>query len=344
VRMTKPRAFEDETTTSVDMIAVLAARRRIASWIRRTPLVRSSWLSAACGADVRMKLESLQVTHSFKARGAFNAALMLREGAGAGPRPRLVTASSGNHGRALAHAAQVLGLECVVFAPADTPMTKLRAIREAGAELRADAPDYDEAETAAKAFAAEQGAAYVSPYADPRIVAATGTIGLEIVEDHPDVEFVLVPLGGGGLVSGMATALKAIRPDIRVIGVEAELNPAFHTIRAQGRMATIPLRSTLAEALGGNVDPSSLTIDLVERLVDDIVLVGETDIATMVADLVEHEHLVAEGAGAIAAAAIAAKRLDVRGRNAVVVVSGGNIDRSRLAALLAPDGARRATS
>jgi threonine dehydratase len=317
----------------VDVLDVLKARQRIAPWIRRTPLASSSWLSAACGADVRLKLECLQVTHAFKARGAFNAALTLRD---ANLVPRLVTASSGNHGRALAYAAQALGLDCLVFAPADTPATKLNAIRACGAELCADARDYDEAERRAKAFAVEHQAAYISPYDDARIVAGTGTIGLEIIEDDPGVEVVLVPLGGGGLVGGIATALKAVRPGVRVIGVEAELNPAFHTIHARGRFEAIPTHATLADGLGGNVDPDSITLDLVERLVDDIVLVGERAIGAAISDLVAHEHLVVEGAGAVAVAALASDQVDVAGRSVAVIVSGGNIDRSRLATLLAP--------
>jgi threonine dehydratase len=337
------------TARLVEMTAILAARQRIAPWIRRTPLVRSTWLSDACGADVRLKLESLQVTHSFKARGAFNAALTLREQhaqsaregshaqsdrAGTPAQPRLVAASSGNHGRALANAAQALGLPCIVYAPASTPATKLHAIRAAGAELRTTR-DYDAAEAEAKAFAAAQpDAVYVSPYDDPLIVAGTGTIGLDIIEEHPDVDVILVPVGGGGLISGVATAAKSIKPDVRVIGVEAEMNPALHTVRRHGRGATIPARDTLADALAGNVDPDSLTLDIVDRFVDDIVLVSEDAIAATLADIVDREHVVVEGGGAVAPAALATNRVDVRGKQVVAIVSGGNIDRTRLAFLL----------
>jgi threonine dehydratase len=328
-----------ETRKQVDLAAVRAARERIAPFVRRTPLVASTWLSELAGADVRLKLESLQVTQAFKARGAFNAALTIRErggdGEGAVPPTRLVTASTGNHGRALATAARAAGLSCVVFAPASTPATKQNAIRSAGAELRAVYPGYDEAEAAALEFAASDGAAYVSPYNDPLIVAGTGTIALEIHDDQPDIDTILVPVGGGGLISGIATAIKALRSDIRVIGVEAARNPVFHTIRAKGRDATIDIHPTLADALGGNVEPGSITIELVERLVDDIVLVEEDAIAAAIGALVENDRVVTEGAGAIAAAAIASKRVDVAGRKVAVVVTGGNIDRAKLAALLA---------
>lgn len=329
---------------AVDLEAVRAARQRIAPYVRRTPLVASTWLSELAGADVRLKLESLQVTQAFKARGAFNAALTIRDrgsdrGGAHGSEPGdevrgVVTASTGNHGRALATAARAAGLSCIVFAPASAPATKQQAIRAAGAELRADYPGYDEAEAAALAFAAKNGAVYVSPYNDPLIVAGTGTIGLEVLDERPDIDTILVPIGGGGLISGIATAVKALRSDVRVIGVEAARNPVFHTMRAKGPDAMLDIQPTLADALGGNVEQGSITIDIVQRLVDEIVLVEEDAIASAVVALVENDRVVAEGAGAIAAAAIASKRVDVTGRKVAVLVTGGNIDRAKLAALL----------
>ena len=278
------------------------------------------------------------MTQAFKARGAFNAALAIRDRAArasGGDAPRLVTASTGNHGRALATAARAAGLSCVVFAPASTAATKQNAIRAAGADLRAVYPGYDEAEADALAFASSNGAVYVSPYNDPLIIAGTGTIGLEIHDDYPDFDTILVPIGGGGLISGIAIAIKALRRDVRVIGVEAARNPVFHTMRAKGPDATIDIQPTLADALGGNVEQGSITIDIIQRLVDDIVIVEEDAIAAAVGALVENDRVVTEGAGAIAAAAIASKRVDVTGRKVAVLVTGGNIDRAKLAALLA---------
>jgi threonine dehydratase len=330
-----------ETRKQVDLEAVRAARQRIAPYVRRTPLVASTWLSELAGADIRLKLESLQVTQAFKARGAFNAALTIRERAnsrdgdgGGGEMPRLVTASTGNHGRALATAARAAGLSCTVFAPSGTPATKQNAIRAAGAELRTDYPGYDEAEAEALAFASRDGAVYVSPYNDPLIIAGTGTIGLEIHDDYPNFDTILVPIGGGGLISGIATAVKALHSDVRVIGVEAARNPVFHTMRTKGPDATLDIRPTLADALGGNVEQGSITIDIVQRLVDEIVLVEEDAIAAAIGALVENDRVVTEGAGAIAAAAIASKRVDIAGRKVAVLVTGGNIDRAKLAALL----------
>jgi threonine dehydratase len=318
---------------------VFEAKRRIAPWIRRTPLLPSDWLSRACGARVALKLESLQPTHAFKVRGAFNAALTMREESetrahGAAP-PRLVTASTGNHGRALSHVAQVLGLECVVFAPASTPAVKLEAIRRAGATLIADARSYDEAEASALRYAADHQMTFLSPYNDARLVAATGTIAAEICEDDPLVDVIVVPVGGGGLISGVALAAKAIKRGVRVIGVEAAHNPVMSTARARGVIANIDVQPTLADAISGNNDPQTITFDYIQRLVDDIVLVSEEEIAAAIRDLAGQDHLVAEGAGAVGAAALVAKRIDVSGRNVAIVVSGGNIDRTRLATVLA---------
>ena len=323
-----------ETREQVDLAAVRAARERIAPYVRRTPLVASSWLSELAGADVRLKLESLQVTQAFKARGAFNAALTIRERSRerGGEAPRLVTASTGNHGRALATAARAAGLSCVVFAPAGTPATKQNAIRAAGAELRAEFPGYDEAEAEALAFAAQHGAVYVSPYNDPLIVAGTGTIGLEILDDHPDVDTILVPVGGGGLISGIATAIKALRPDVRVIGVEAARNPVFHTMRAKGLDATHRHPADAGRCAGRErrawrASPSTSSTASSTTSSSST----KTPSPRPSARFVEHDRVVTEGAGAIAAAAIASKRVDVAGRKVVVVVTGGNIDRAKLA-------------
>jgi len=315
------------------MIDVLRARRRIAPHIRRTPLVRSTWLSDAATASVSLKLESLQTSSSFKSRGAFNAVIARIERA-EGPPRRLVTASAGNHGRALAAAAEAFRLPLVVFTPAEAPKTKLDAIRRHGATLRAEGRDYDDAERMAKAFARETGAEFVSPYNDRDVVAGAATIALELFEDAPDLDTLVVPIGGGGLIGGVAQTAKAIRPDVDVIGVEVEASCAFQTSVRAGRLVEIVPGETLADGLGGNPDPETITFELIQRFVDRIVTVSEADLAAAVVGLVEHEHLVAEGAGAAATAAIAGRRVRVEGRRVAAIVTGSNIDRARLASLL----------
>jgi threonine dehydratase len=331
------------TTQPVTMRDVLAARQRITPWVRRTPLVQSEWLSRVCGTPVALKLESMQPTHSYKVRGAFNAALSLRAVEG-GSGVRLVTASTGNHGRALSYATQALGLGCVVFAPATTPAVKLDGIRRAGATLMADAPNYDEAEADAMRYAAEQAEThggdamrvrFLSGYNDPLLIAATGTIAVEIYEDDPLVDVIVVPVGGGGLISGIALAAKAINPRVRVIGVEAANNPAMSTARARGFVANIDILPTLADAVGGNNDPQTITFEYMQRFVDDIVQVSEAEIAAAVRDLAGYDHIVAEGGGAVTSAALAAKRIDISGGQRVAaIVSGSNIDRERFASIV----------
>jgi threonine dehydratase len=315
------------------LVDVLRARQRIAPCVRRTPLVGSAWLSDAAGARVSLKLESLQISNSFKSRGAFNAVIARLE-RGMDRTAGLVTASAGNHGRALAAAAETFGLPLVVFTPADAPATKLAAIRRHGAELRAAARDYDEAEREAKVFATETGGEFVSAYSDPDVIAGAATIALEVFEDAPDTDTLLVPIGGGGLVSGVACAAKALTPRCDVIGVEAEASCAFQTSIRAGKLVEIVPGDTLADGLGGNPDPETITFGSIQRFVDGIVTVSEADLSAAVVGLVEAEHLIAEGAGAAATAALVGGRAAVAGRTVVVIVSGANIDRTRLALLL----------
>jgi threonine dehydratase len=316
------------------LIEVLRARRRIVPYLRRTPLVDSPWLSQLAGAQVSLKLESLQLSGSFKSRGAFNAIIARLEG-GAARDQQIVTASAGNHGRALAAAAEVFHVPLVVFTPADAPQTKLSAIRRHGADLRAEARDYDHAELLAKKFAEEHGAPFISPYNDPDVVAGAGTIALEIFEDAPNVDAIVAPIGGGGLISGIAAAARAIAPAHRSIGVEVEASHAFLTSIRAGRIVTVTPGPTLADGLGGNLDPQTITFGLIQQNVDQIVTISEPDLASAMTGLVEYEHVVAEGAGAAATAAIVGRRLALDGRRVAVIVSGSNIDRARLTSVLA---------
>jgi threonine dehydratase len=316
------------------LVDVFAARRRIAPYVRRTPLAQSPWLSDLAAADVALKLESSQVSNAFKARGAFNAVIALLERGQAAP-TEIVTASAGNHGRGLAAAAETFHLPLIVFTPADAPKTKLAAIERHGAVLRAEAPDYDAAERMAKAFAAQSGAEFISAYSDPDVIAGAATVALEIFEDKPATDMLIVPIGGGGLISGMALVAKAINPACQVIGIELDVSCAFQTSVRAGKLVEIVAGPSLADGLGGNPDPETITFAYIQRLVDRIDTVSEADLAAAIAGLVAHEHVVAEGAGAAATAALVGRRTDARGRRVAAVVSGSNIDASRLAAVLA---------
>jgi threonine dehydratase len=309
----------------VDLDDIYAAAERIAALTFQTPLRISEWLSTGA-ANVFFKLETVQPTCSYKIRGAFNAVQRL---AAEGPTDqRLVTASAGNHGRALAYAAAIFDIPLVVFIAADAPRAKVDAIARSGAQLRPCA-DYDEAEQQAKAFAAESGDIFVSPYSHPDVIAGAGTIGLELAEQQPDLDAVVVPIGGGGLISGIGIALEALSPSTRLIGVEVRASCPFTSSLAAGRLVTIEVGPSLADGLTGNLDPETITLDIVRELVDEIVVVEEDELRRALAEVVSHEHVMIEGAAAAGAAALLSGKIP-RAGNVAVILSGANIDAQRL--------------
>lgn len=312
-------------------IDIYDARRRLERHLQPTPLLQSHWLSSIADGQVFLKIESLNLTSSFKIRGALNAALRLIEGEGRrealSPRElTMVTASAGNHGRALALAAELLGMACVVFTPATAPEAKKNAIRRHGAVLHGECADYDSAERQAREYAAAEGGIYVSPYNHPDVIAGAGTIGLEIVERMPAFDVVVIPLGGGGLASGMGLAIKAAAPHVTVVGVEVEASSPFTLSLEAGRIMEITPRQSLADGLTGNLEAGSITFPLVKQVVDYVVTVGEDDLARAMKGLATEERLIVEGAGAAATAAIMAGRASAPGQRVVAMVSGGNVD------------------
>ena len=309
---------------------IAAARDRIRGVVFETPLRHSPWLSSDA-ATVLCKIETIQPTSSYKIRGAFNAARCLAESSD-GAKPRLVTASAGNHGRALAHAARTLGLPLVVFIAANAPRAKIDAIRAAGADLR-ECADYDAAERQAKAYAATGDAVFVSPYAHPDVIAGAGTIGLELLEQTPRLDAVVVPIGGGGLISGIGIAIKALSPSTRVVGVEVAASSPFTRSLQAGRIVPIDVAPSLADGLTGNLDPDTITFEIVRSVVDEIVVVDEPALRGALAGVVTHEHLVIEGAAAAGPAAILARRGELSGTVAVIL-TGANIDADRLVEVL----------
>jgi threonine dehydratase len=221
-----------------------------------------------------------------------------------------------------------------VFTPANAAKTKLDAIKRHGAALRAEGRDYDDAERMAKQFAIETGAAFISPYNDADVIAGAGTVACEIFEDAPDVDMLVLGVGGAGLISGMGTVARHLKPAARVIGVEVEASCAFQTSFRAGHLVEIVPGATLADGLGGNPDPETITFGIVQRVVDDIVTVDEGELAHGIAGLVTAEHLIAEGAGAVGTAALLAKKIAPLGKHVAVVLSGSNIDTMKLAAIL----------
>ena len=318
------------TTREVTLSDIVAAQRRLRPHLPPSPLRASPWLSHRTGAVVTLKLESVQFTNSFKIRGALNAMLRLAEtDRGA----TVVTASAGNHGRAMAFAGERLGLRTIVFTPATAPQTKRAAIAQHGAELRAEAPDYDEAERRAREYAEQTRAVYISPYTHPDVIAGAGTVALELLQSAL-FETVVVPIGGGGLASGMAIALKQAAPHVKVLGVEVDASRPFAASLARGAIVEIEVKPSLADGLIGNLEPGAITFQYVRRFVDEVTSVSEESLRAAIRELATEEHLIVEGAGAAATAAVLTRDAIARGARAVVLVTGGNIDVGTFASCL----------
>ncbi len=323
------------SASEVTLRDVYRARKRVAAVVRRSPLVRSEALSERIGAEVHLKLETAQDTGSFKIRGAANKILELSDEA----RERgVITLSTGNHGRAVAHVARGVGAPAVVCLSTLVPQNKVDAVRRAGAEVVIRGRSQDEAWEEAERLAAERGLTMVNPFDDPLVIAGQGTIGLELMEELPALDTVLVPVGGGGLISGIALALKSCDPAIRVIGVSMERGPVMYHSQKVGKPVLMEEEESLADSLGGGIFlDNRYTFGLVRDRVDDLVLVSEDEIAAAMAFALEREHLVLEGGGAVGIAALLAGKAHGLGRTVALILSGGNVD---LALLLEIAGRR----
>lgn len=298
------------------------AREAIAPFVKCTPLVQSQFLTTFCGCPLFLKLENLQITSSFKPRGVFNKLLHLNVKE---KNRGIITASAGNHGQAVAYAAQKLGYYARVVVPEPTPKVKIDGIKKYGADLVLFGENYDEAERKAKELARRDGCAYISPYNDEHIIAGHGTIGLEILEALSDIDVVMVPLGGGGLLSGVSIAVKSIRPDVQVIGVQSESSPVMYESLKAGKIVAVEKAgNSVAEGLSGNVGP--ITFEIVKKYVDCVLLVKEETLRNAVYLLWAHDRQVVEGSGAAAVAPVIENKPLFRGKCVVSVVTGGNID------------------
>lgn len=311
---------------------IITAHDRLRGRVIRTPLRRSDWLSRLADAEVWLKLEGVQLTGSFKIRGALNAAILHAERHSGVPTP-LVTASAGNHGRALALAAEQINVPLTVFVPENAPKAKTGAISAHGAELRFER-DYDAAEAAARTHAVREGATFVSPYNDADVIAGAGTVAVEIFEDLPGARTIVVPVGGGGLAGGIGLVCRAQPGRVVMIGVEAEASQAFNVGLRAGRITRIEPGPTIADGLEGNLEEGSITFLLMQQVCDGMTTVSEEALKQAIAALAREDHLIAEGAGAAAVAAVAARRVASNGGPIVAVVSGANIDLERLVPLL----------
>lgn len=309
------------TGRPLDATSVADAAARIAPHVRRTPTEHSPSVSALAGRDVYLKLENLQRTGAFKIRGALNAILQLDPVA----RERgVVTASAGNHGQGVAFAAQLVGVPACVVLPHGVPLAKLTAIQRTGAETVLVSGAYDEAHLAAVEIARERGRTYVHAFDDDQVIAGQGTLALELLEDAPDLDTIVVPVGGGGLISGVALAVSALPTRPRIVGVQAAGSSALAESFGLGHLVERPT-STIADGIAVR-RPAERTFEIIRQRVDDIVTVSDEAIARAMVLLLERHKLLAEGAGAAALAAVLEANGRVGGRRVGVIVSGGNVD------------------
>src|SRR5436309_4280304 len=313
---------------AITLADVEAARKTIAGRVLRTPMLPAPRLSALTGASVRVKYENLQVTNSFKERGALNKLASLT----ASERGRGVIAmSAGNHAQAVAYHAAQLGVPSTIVMPVTTPFVKIHATKAYGAEVVLDGETIADAQLRAEALARERGLTFVHPYDDPKVMAGQGTIALEMLEDDPDLDLIVFPVGGGGLIAGNAVAARAKKPSIEIVGAEAALYPScWNALRSEARPLGGP---TLAEGIAVK-NVGALTLPIIREQVAEIVLVDEQSLERAVNAYLTLQKTMAEGAGAAGLAAMLAKPERFRGRNVGLVLCGGNIDPRILASIM----------
>ena len=303
-------------------VSAKAAYRLIKRYIRTTPIEECRALSEMTYGQVFLKMEHWQKTGSFKVRGALNRLLTLS------PEQKergVITASAGNHGLGLAFASEICGVKARIVLPVNAAPTKVRMLNQFGAEIIQAGRDYDEAEDVAHQIERDCHLTFVSGFDDPEIISGQGTIGLEILNAVPDTDIILVPIGGGGLISGIAITVKERKPNVRIIGVQSEASPAMHRAWQLNMVVETPIDETIADGLAGRL-VSPLILETVKRYVDDIVVVSEKDIIQTILFLLQQNHTLVEGAAAVGVTALSSGKIDVEGKTCVAVLTGRNID------------------
>lgn len=322
MRRTPTLQFGYNYLSMITLADIQAAAQRIAGAICRTPCQYSFQLSRLCGCNIYCKLEHLQVTSSFKERGACNKLMQLT----AEERQRgVIAASAGNHALALAYHGQKLGISVTVVMPRSAPIVKLANCRSFGAQVILEGQDLSESLAIAKEISRRDQRTFITGYDDDQIIAGAGTAGLEIFADVPNLDAVIVPVGGGGLLAGVGTAIKALKPAVRVIGVEPVRAPTLNESLKAGKVTRIATRQTLADGLAV-AEIGASCFELIRKTMDELVMVDEAQISLAIMRLLELEKMVVEGAGAVSLAAAMQRDLKLAGKNVVLCLSGGNID------------------
>ena len=310
---------------------VLKAEKRIRKYVRETPLDHSPYLSKLSNANVYLKLENLQLTGSFKARGALNKILSLsKEQREKG----ITTASTGNHALAVANALKMIGGKGTIYLPSNAAKTKVEALGYYNIQLKFHGNSCDEAEIFARKVANKKGLTFISPYNDPQVIGGQGTIGVELYKQLKDIDCLFLSIGGGGLVSGIAGYLKAMKPEVKIIGCWAESSPVMYECIKAGKIIPVSEKETLSDGAAGGIEPGSITFEPTRKLVDDYILVTEDEIKKAIKLILEKHHLVIEGAAGVAVASYLKQKEKYKAKNVAILICGGNISVEKLTHIL----------
>lgn len=307
----------------MDINDIKKAQKIIQPHITKTPLKKSKFFSKLCKGNVFLKLENQQITNSFKIRGALNKMLQLSTKE---KQKGVVTASAGNHGQAVGVGAEKLSLKAIIFVPKTTPQKKIDKISICEAKLHICGKNFKETENLAISYAKNNNMTYISPYNDELVIAGQGTLALEILQDIPKIDTFLVPVGGGGLISGIAFAAKNTKSNVEVIGVQSKASPVMFESLKAGKIIELPIKKSIADGISGGVRKTSITFTFTQKYVDTIITVKENTIKQAIKLLWETEKQITEGAGAVGLAAIIENKNQFRNKNTAVIITGANID------------------
>jgi len=314
--------MQGERDVTLAAVEILGARKNLAGVVYCTPITYSKALSQLSGAEIYLKWENLQKTGSFKFRGAYNKIYLLP------PEERsrgVITASAGNHALAVALVSKMMDIKATVVVPENAPKVKVKRCRDLGTKVVLKGANYDESLVYCKQMVSETGATYIPAFEDYKVIAGQGTIGCEILEEIPDADTLIVPIGGGGLISGIALWAKTVNPKIRVVGAQSTAAYTMYESFKAKKIVDVPIPPTMADGLAGGI--SEMTLDLVLKYVDEIVLAEEEELKSAILWILKNERQVVEGSGAVGPAAILQGRIQFkRGEKTVAVISGGNID------------------
>lgn len=304
---------------------IVAAEKRIRPYLRETPLEYSYPLTKMTGCEVYLKLENIQITCSFKARGALNKILSLTHSIS-----KIVTASTGNHGLGVANALAVTKKEGTIYLPKNASTAKVEAIKLRGVPVEFYGDNADETERYARKLAEDTNQIYVSPYNDEEVMAGQGSIGVELLRQLPDLDAVFISVGGGGLIAGIASYLKAVNPKIEVVACLPENAPVMYECIKAGKIIDVPEKPTLSDGTAGGIEAGSITFEICQQCVDTYITVSEEEILTSMRLLIKHHHLIIEGSAAVSVAALIKEKARYQGKKAAVIICGGNVSEAVL--------------